>query len=46
MDGTNMTFIANTRLIVKASVFVKVEVTNFTLFRIENTVVANNIFTF
>ena len=34
-----MTFIANTRLIVKASVFVKAVVTNLTLFIIENTVI-------
>ena len=39
-----MTFIANIRLIVKVSVFVKVEVTNVTLLKIENTVIANNIF--
>ena len=41
-----MTFIANTRLIVKASVFVKVIVTNLTLFRTENTVIAVYIFIF
>ena len=41
-----MTFIANTRLIVKASVFVKVVVANLTLFRIENTVIVIYIFIF
>ena len=41
-----MTFIGNIRMIVKVSVFGKVEVTNLTLFRIENTVIANNIFIF
>ena len=41
-----MAFMANIRLIVKLSVFVKVEVTNVTLFRTENTVIANDIFTF
>ena len=46
MDGSNMTFIVNIRLIVKVSVFVKIEVTILTMFRIENTVIANEIFTF
>ena len=41
-----MTFIANIRLIVQVSVFVRVEVTNLTLFRIENTVIGNDIFIF
>ena len=41
-----MTFIENIGLIVEVSVFVKVEVTNLTLFRIENTVIANDISTF
>ena len=41
-----MTFIGNIRMIVKVSVFGKAEVTNLTLFRIENTVIANNIFIF
>ena len=41
-----MTFIANIRLIVKVSDFVKVEVTNLTLFRIEYTVIAKDIFIF
>ena len=45
-DGCNVTFIANIRLIVQVSVFVRVEVTNLTLFRIENTVIGNDIFIF
>ena len=46
MDVSNMTFIVNIRLIVKVSVFAKKEVTILTMFRIENTVIANEIFTF
>ena len=41
-----MTFITNIRLIVEVSVFLNVEVTNLTLFRIENTVIANDVFIF